>query len=83
MMAVVHDLAEAQGTIQTSHAYAPPCIAHTSPPTDVAPPFHPSTLSPVGDIAPREGIPKAEKRRLEAVRLTFPSYFAPLPRAFD
>ncbi|KAI0272410.1 HD domain-containing protein [Gloeopeniophorella convolvens] len=35
MMAIVHDLAEAQG-------------------------------APVGDIAPREGIPKAEKRRLEA-----------------
>ncbi len=55
MMAVVHDLAEAQGavvmiivTLQTLHS---------------------DLLSaPVGDIAPQEGIPKAEKQRRESVR---------------
>ena len=40
----------------------------------------PSLLA-VGDIAPREGIPKAEKRRLEAVRLILPSFPALKPPA--
>ena len=65
MMAVVHDLAEAQGTIQTSYWALRSPLAR-SPLTS------PNSLSPVGDIAPREGIPKAEKRRLEAVRSYVP-----------
>ncbi len=61
MMAVVHDLAEAQGTTQTGYAYfsfltLPPYVASSHEPL-------------VGDIAPREGIPNAEKRRLETVCL--------------
>ncbi len=52
MMAVVHDLAEAQGAVVM--------IIVT---------FHSHLLSaPVGDIAPQEGIPKAEKQRRESVR---------------
>ena len=35
------------------------------------------SLLAVGDIAPREGIPKAEKSRLEAVRLLLPSSLTP------
>ena len=51
MMAVVHDLAEAQG--------APPIVTLHSHLTSAL----------VGDIAPQEGIPKAEKQRRESVRL--------------
>ena len=52
MMAVVHDLAEAQG------APPPPIVT-----------LHSHLLpAPVGDIAPQEGIPKAEKQRRESVR---------------
>ena len=54
MIALVHDLAEAQGTFMTSL---------------VAP--IPDSLDAVGDISPREGIPKTEKRRLEAVCSVF------------
>ena len=49
-MALVHDLAEAQGTLMTSLVVPIP-----------------DNLDTVGDISPREGIPKTEKRRLEAV----------------
>lgn len=65
MMAVVHDLAEAQGTIASQATTAArPLLT-----------FARLSLSlPVGDIAPREGIPKAEKRRLEAVS-SFPCPF--------
>jgi hypothetical protein len=42
-----------------------------------SPRFHPSAIltraSLVGDITPVEGYPKAEKQRLEAVRLPLPS----------
>ena len=54
MLAVVHDLAEAQGQSAVS-------LLHLMDGS------HYIMLS-VGDIAPREGIPKAEKRRLESVR---------------
>ena len=51
MMALVHDLAEAQGDyMHLSHI------------------FEFSSFFKVGDIAPREGIPKAEKHRLESVK---------------
>lgn len=54
MLAVVHDLAEAQGKFGLR---SPDFVK-----------MHKAHLySLVGDIAPREGIPKAEKRRLEAV----------------
>jgi putative hydrolase of HD superfamily len=56
MMALVHDLAEAQGT------FYPPLLS-----------FLPLLMFPkiqVGDIAPKEGIPKVEKHRLEAVCCT-------------
>jgi hypothetical protein len=52
MMAVVHDLAEAQGKSVTSSS----CVAKIS--TDGM---------AVGDITPREGISKQDKQRLEAV----------------
>lgn len=69
MMAVVHDLAEAQGAIITKTSYAcMPSLAEVV-----------VSLLTVGDIAPREGIPKAEKRRLEAVRLFLPSFPALIP----
>ena len=51
MLAVVHDLAEAQGESSTS-SYSYVSSAEGKE---------------VGDIAPRENIPKEEKRRLEAV----------------
>ena len=51
MMALVHDLAEAQGIPQFFF------LTLNSP----------STIDAVGDIAPRENIPKAEKKKLEAV----------------
>ena len=54
MLAVVHDLTEAQGE---STVYLPSCVTNRR------------TIK-VGDIAPRENIPKEEKRRLEAVSLT-------------
>lgn len=55
MMALVHDLAEAQGEHDNrSLLYLE--LRHLIHDT-------------VGDIAPRENIPKVEKRRLEAVRL--------------
>ena len=55
MMALVHDLAEAQGDyIRVSHIFE---FSHNS-----------SSFSKVGDISPREGIPKAEKHRLESVK---------------
>lgn len=72
MMAVVHDLAEAQGTEQATACVPSRALAHMA-----LPPF------PVGDIAPREGIPKAEKRRLEAVRLTTSPFYAFLPPRID
>ncbi len=51
MMALVHDLAEAQGIFAClCEIYA--CLVYV--------------LLKVGDIAPRENIPKAEKHRLEA-----------------
>ena len=52
-MALVHDLAEAQGESFSLYHW----LTLTSPP-----------FIPVGDIAPREGIPKEEKQRLETVR---------------
>lgn len=52
MMALVHDLAEAQGRYHDHN-----CIAQSY-----------FEIGVVGDIAPRENIPKAEKRRLEAVK---------------
>ena len=55
MLAIVHDLAEAQGNIYELFRYCLLMVLFTN--------FYQS----VGDIAPREGIPKAEKRRLEAV----------------
>jgi len=67
MMAIVHDLAEAQGAIIQSFPF-------------VLFPAKAVSLLAVGDIAPREGIPKAEKRRLEAVR-SLPS-FPPHPDTF-
>jgi hypothetical protein len=57
MMAVVHDLAEAQGKSAT---YIVLCVAKIST-DDMA----------VGDITPREGISKQEKQRLEAVSLSY------------
>ena len=51
MMALVHDLAEAQGD------YARTSYSNSF-----------SFFFKVGDIAPREGIPKAEKHRLEGVK---------------
>lgn len=54
MMALVHDLAEAQG----KQNYL--LNAHFESLT--------YELRIVGDIAPQENIPKAEKRRLETVR---------------
>jgi hypothetical protein len=57
MMALVHDLAEAQGDyMRVSHVFE---LTHLS--------------SKVGDIAPREGIPKAEKHRLESVNIPISS----------
>lgn len=67
MMAVVHDLAEAQGADKRAKS-RDALLTHAPP---------------VGDIAPREGIPKAEKRRLEAVRHYFPQsprHHLPCPR---
>lgn len=56
MMALVHDLAEAQGNyIRVSHIFE---FSYNN-----------SSFFKVGDIAPREGIPKAEKHRLESVKL--------------
>ena len=52
MMCVVHDLAEAQG----KRPLVPARFASQPPSVDT-----------VGDITPREGIPKDEKRRLEEV----------------
>ena len=71
MMAVVHDLAEAQGTTKAKPPVSTPLLS--SLPQRV-PCLRCSFLSspPVGDIAPREGIPKAEKRKLEAVRPSAP-----------
>ena len=66
MMAVVHDLAEAQGIKQATACVPPLTLTHVA-----LPPYL------VGDIAPREGIPKAEKRRLEAVRVTTSPFYAP------
>ena len=56
MMALVHDLAEAQGDYMRvlSHIFE---FSHKS-----------SSFFKVGDISPREGIPKAEKHRLESVK---------------
>ena len=63
MMALVHDLAEAQGEyMRASHIFE---FSHNS-----------FSFFKVGDIAPREGIPKAEKHRLESVkRLYYSSLF--------
>jgi hypothetical protein len=55
MMALVHDLAEAQGEER--------CPYHITYPKH----FFFFSLK-VGDIAPREGIPKAEKHQLESVK---------------
>ena len=54
----------------TRFFHAPPLLpSPAASHTDAAPSYPPIPSSlPVGDIAPREGIPKAEKRRLEAVR---------------
>jgi hypothetical protein len=57
MMAVVHDLAEAQGKSAT---YLMLCVVKIST-DDMA----------VGDITPRESISKQEKQRLEAVSLSY------------
>ena len=57
MMALVHDLAEAQG--EERLIFMP--ISHI---------FTHFFYLKVGDIAPREGIPKAEKHRLESVKRT-------------
>jgi hypothetical protein len=58
MMALVHDLAEAQGDyMRVSHIFK---FSYNS-----------SSSFKVGDIAPREGIPKAEKHRLESVKLPY------------
>ena len=62
MMALVHDLAEAQGTFAPSLLSFPPRL--TLPKLKV------------GDIAPREGMPKAEKHRLEAVCPNLPSFIS-------
>ena len=56
MMAVVHDLAEAQGAMRST---SPRVACHV---------LRSRLFIAVGDIAPREGIFKAEKRRLETVR---------------
>ena len=52
MIALVHDLAEAQGM----HRFFLPCPLSSA-----------GAINTVGDIAPRENIPKAEKQKLEAV----------------
>jgi len=59
MMAVVHDLAEAQGK---SVAYLMLCFLVAKISTDDM---------AVGDITPREGFSKQEKQRLEAVSLSY------------
>ena len=76
MMAVVHDLAEAQGTTKAKPPVSTPSLSSLSQRVrclrySFLSSFPPSS-PPVGDIAPREGIPKAEKRRLEAVRPSAP-----------
>jgi len=57
MLAVIHDLAEAQGEPSVS-------LRNRVPGTEEE--------NIVGDIAPRENIPKEEKRRLEAVSCVDP-----------
>lgn len=54
-MALVHDLAEAQGMNPIYH-HAVPLVKAWS-------------YSSVGDITPHEGISKAEKNKLEAVQI--------------
>ena len=61
MMTLVHDLlAEAQGdSMRIFHIFE---LSHNS-----------SSFIKVGDIAPREAIPKAEKHRLESVKQPYSS----------
>jgi putative hydrolase of HD superfamily len=56
MLAVVHDIAEAQGT-----------FTHDSSPCETT-----DLSIPVGDITPHEGFSKAEKHQLEKVCPTTP-----------
>lgn len=64
MMCVVHDLAEAHGECRfqvgpRNGTLTPPCVG----------------VCPVGDITPREGIFKEEKRRRESVRPNPPTSY--------
>ena len=72
MMAVVHDLAEAQGTAKAKPPISTPSLSSLSQRVRCLRYSFPPSSPPVGDIAPREGIPKAEKRRLEVVRPSAP-----------
>lgn len=72
MMAVVHDLAEAQGTTKAKPPVSTPSLSSLPQRVRCLRYSFPLSSPPVGDIAPREGIPKAEKRRLEAVRPSAP-----------